>query len=135
LDKGAKHAHAFGLYSRNKKFYLLKLNPGKEITAAMQPDKSQAWRDLDVSILQTLVLDQAMGINQELVAKGEILTYIREEALAMAKVDGGEYQIAFFLNPTLVEEIIQVAGKGEKMPQKSTFFYPKLISGLVINRL
>ncbi|MBE3587635.1 MAG: DUF1015 family protein, partial [Thermoanaerobacteraceae bacterium] len=45
------------------------------------------------------------------------------------------YQLAFFLNPTLVEEVTAVAAAGEKMPQKSTYFYPKLITGLVINPL
>jgi uncharacterized protein (DUF1015 family) len=134
LKQGANHAHVFGLYVPDKKFYLLRLKPGKEITKAMLPDKSQAWRNLDVSILQTLVLDQVIGIDQEQVARGEYIAYTREEEDAIAKVDSGEYNMVFFLNPTLVDEIIQITGNGEKMPQKSTFFYPKLISGLVINR-
>jgi len=50
-------------------------------------------------------------------------------------VDSGKYQIAFFLNPTRMEQIKSVAGAGLRMPQKSTFFYPKLLSGLVINPL
>ncbi|MCL2767067.1 MAG: DUF1015 domain-containing protein, partial [Peptococcaceae bacterium] len=129
LNKGTEHVHAFGLYMPVNRFYLLTLNQGKELSPEILPGKSQVWRNLDVSILQSLVFNQLLGLNDELIAKGELISYVRDEAAAVALVDNGEFDMAFFLNPTLEEEIIRIAGVGEKMPQKSTFFYPKLISG------
>jgi uncharacterized protein (DUF1015 family) len=55
-----------------------------------------------------------------------------EEAMKM--VDSSEYDIAFFMNPTLIEHVRRLAEKGVRLPQKATFFYPKLLSGLVINK-
>jgi len=132
---GAGHHHVFGLYVPGDRFFLLQLDADKGLTPALLPGKSQAWCDLDVAVLQTLVLDRCLGINSELVAKGEHIAYAKSGEEAKASVDNGEFQAAFFLNPTLVEEILLVAGRGEKMPQKSTFFYPKLSAGLVLNRL
>ena len=68
-------------------------------------------------------------------AKQINLTYTRSEQEAAKAVDSGAAQCAFILNPTRVEEIKNVALDGEKMPQKSTYFYPKLITGLVMNGL
>ena len=138
LEMNAGHAHAFGLYLPGNKFCLLEPKQDGELSAAARdtlPGKSQAWRNLDVSILQSLIFNQLLGIDDDKIAKGEHITYVRDGEDAVSMVNGGEYQMAFFLNPTLKEEIIKVAGNGEKMPQKSTFFYPKVISGLVLNRL
>lgn len=134
-DNAANHAHVFGLYAGDNKFYLLQLENEKELPRLMSQEKSPAWRQLDVSVLHTLVIDKILGIDSEMMARAEHITYTREEEAALSLVDKGEYQLAFFLNATLVGEISQVANNGEKMPQKSTFFYPKLITGLVINRL
>lgn len=129
------HPHVFGLYIGDSELYLLTLNDTGNLTSLMPADKSQDWQGLDVSVLHTLIIEKYLGICGELRAKAEHITYSREEEGALEAVDAGEYQLAFFMNPTLVEEVTRVAGNGEKMPQKSTFFYPKLISGLVINRL
>ncbi len=101
----------------------------------MPKEKSRAWQKLDVSILHTLIIEKYLGICGELRARADHITYTREEEGALELVDRGEYQLVFFLNPTLIEEVTMVAGQGEKMPQKSTFFYPKVITGLVINQL
>lgn len=129
------HRHAFGLYAGDNKFYLLTLKDDIDLSQMMPKDKSPAWQRLDVSILHTLIIEKHLGICGELRARADHITYTREEEGALDAVDRGEYQLAFFLNPTLVEEVTEVAGQGEKMPQKSTFFYPKLITGLVINQL
>ena len=110
------------------------MNSG-QLSQVMPPDRSRAWQGLDVSVLHSLIIEKHLGICGELRARAEHITYTREEEGALAAVDAGKYQLAFFLNPTRVEEVIEVAGNGEKMPQKSTFFYPKLITGLVVNRL
>ncbi|HOV79015.1 MAG TPA: DUF1015 domain-containing protein [Bacillota bacterium] len=129
------HNHVYGLYTGEGRLYLLSLIDQKNLRQAMPPDKSPAWQGLDVSVLHTLIIEKHLGICGELRARAEHITYTREEEGALAAVDGGEYQLAFFVNPTLVEEVTEVAAKGEKMPQKSTFFYPKLVAGLVVNRL
>lgn len=99
------------------------------------PDMSEAYRMLDVTILHTLILERLLGIGGESLADQKNLTYTRDIAEAISSVDNGEAACAFLLNPTLVEEIAAVAGAGEKMPQKSTYFYPKLITGHVMNRI
>ncbi len=99
------------------------------------PDVSDALRQLDVSILHSLVLERILGIDKENMAKQINLSYTRDAAEAVAEVEAGTANCAFFLNPTRVAEIAAVAAAGEKMPQKSTYFYPKLITGLVMNQI
>jgi len=134
-DGEQAHPHVFGLYGGENIFYLLTLKNEKDLSRMMPPDKSPVWQGLDVSVLHTLIIDELLGIGGELMAKAEHITYTRAEEGALSAVNLGEYQLALFLNPTLVEEVIKVASNGEKMPQKSTFFHPKLITGLVINKL
>ena len=129
------HNHVFGLYSGNNKLYLLSLINKKALRRMMPKDKSPAWQGLDVSVLHTLIIEKCLGICGELRAKAEHITYTREEEGALDLVDSGVYQLAFFVNPTLVEEVTEVAARGEKMPQKSTFFYPKPVAGVVLNQL
>ena len=134
LSGKSLHRHIFGVYL-NKKLYFASLKKEEDLPALMRPDKSPEWRGLDVSVLHSLIMERYLGIDEKLLASGEHITYTREEEGALEAVDSGEYQIAFFLNPTLVEEVTGVAANGEKMPQKSTYFYPKLITGLVIKGL
>lgn len=134
LSGRSLHRHVFGIYLGGR-LYLASLKNEDNPARLMQQGKSPAWQGLDVSVLHSLILEKYLGIDEELRARGEHITYTREEEGALAAVDRGQYQAAFFLNPTLVEEVINVAGNGEKMPQKSTYFYPKLIAGLVINSL
>jgi uncharacterized protein (DUF1015 family) len=88
-----------------------------------------------VTVLHTLILEQLLGIDKENMAKQINLTYTRSRTEALDSVSSGVSQAAFLLNPTRVSEIRDVAAAGEKMPQKSTYFYPKLITGLTVNRL
>ncbi len=127
--------HTFGMYAGDGNLYLISLKDSVDIASVMPEGKSSAWQGLDVSVLHTLVLDKHLGIGAAQRAAGECLSYTREEAGALEAVDRGEYQLVFFLNPTSVKEVTRVASDGEKMPQKSTFFYPKLITGLVLNGL
>ena len=84
---------------------------------------------LDVTVLHDLIINKILDVkNHE-----SSIKYIRNEKDAAALIDKGDYQIAFFLRPTKVMEMKVVAEKGQMMPQKSTYFYPKLLTGLVIN--
>ena len=98
------------------------------------PEKSESLRRLDVSVLHNLVLEECFKIDKENMANQKNLTYTRsaDEAFDAANTYA---DCAFILNPTRITEIADVAAAGEKMPQKSTYFYPKLVTGLVINKV
>ncbi len=90
---------------------------------------------LDVSVLHNQVLDKCLGIDKENMAAQRNLKYTRDIEEAVESVRKGESSAAFILNATKVEEIKSVSLAGGKMPQKSTYFYPKLKTGLVINTI
>lgn len=132
MENYARGQHAFALYDGEWRVLVLR---SADVMAEFMPDSSEALRGLDVSILHTLVLERVFGIDKANMAAQKNLTYTRSFEEAVAGVDSGEFQCAFILNPTRVSEIRDVAIAGEKMPQKSTYFYPKLITGMVMNRL
>ena len=90
---------------------------------------------LDVSVLQQLVFNHILKISTEDMETQRYTRYTQDAAAAVAAVGNGSAQIAILLKSTLIEQVREVARDGEKMPQKSTFFYPKLATGLLINRL
>jgi uncharacterized protein (DUF1015 family) len=115
----------FGLY-RDKEFILLKLKNHVEHKRSI-PSGSDQYKCLDVLILEFLVFNQ-LGITSD------DLIYTKDEESAIRAVDSREAQGVFFLNPVRVHQLRDIALGGEKMPPKSTYFYPKLLSGLVINK-
>ena len=125
---------AFGLFTEEH-HYLLELDKNDTIIATAQRGFSAAYQRLDVSIAQALILEALCGVGREQLAAGEHICYCRGAEEAVAAAAGGEYQFALLLNATQVSELLAVAAEGEKMPQKSTYFYPKIIAGLVINEL
>ena len=98
---------------------------------------SAAWRALDVAVLHELVLAQGLSVSEQAIRAGEHVTYTRDAQAALDAVSSGAdgAQLAFLLNPTPPAAIRDVARAGDRMPQKSTYFYPKLITGLLINPL
>jgi len=134
-DGRNQHPHVFGLYTGGGRLYLLTLRDKSILSPVMPSGYSLTWQGLDVSILHYLILKRLLGIGEEQWADENYLSYTREEENILAAVDAGTYQLAFFLNPILIEEFTAVAASGEKMPQKSTYFYPKIVTGLVINQL
>ena len=111
-------------------YSLLRLK-GPEIMARLLPDRVEEWRMLDVSILHEVLIERVMGINKERVAAKENIDYHRDLDLALAHVDDGQAQCVYIMNPTRMSEVKACSDKGAKMPQKSTDFYPKVITGLV----
>lgn len=132
LYNQGKKAYAF--YSGDKHYSLLVLKD-MDIIRKLLPNASKATQELDVTVLHTLILEKVFGIDPENMAKQINLTYTKIFDEAISSVDNGKAQCAFILNPTRVSEIRDVASNGEKMPQKSTYFYPKMITGLVMNQL
>jgi uncharacterized protein (DUF1015 family) len=91
--------------------------------------------DLDVQVLHEALLGNALGIGEEAVREEQNLRYIRGAEAAIHEVRGGRAQVAFLLQPTSIEQVAEVSFSGGVMPQKSTDFYPKLLSGLTIYKL
>ncbi len=126
MKKAASGEHVFGLYTAGL-YYFLRLKNERLINKAVDGD-SDDYNRLDVALLKKLVFDKILKI-----AAGEV-TYIKDEVEAIEVVNNGKFKAVFFLTPTKLEQIKTIALNNEKMPQKSTFFYPKLLSGLLIHR-
>jgi len=130
--------NSFGIYGGEGSFLVAVLKNKKVMDSAV-PAMSRAWRTLDVAVLHKLIIEQLLGIGTEQLAAETNLEYVKDTPGAIddsiAKVDSGQKQLAFFMNPPKPEQIFAVAEAGEKMPQKSTYFYPKIYTGLTINKL
>ncbi len=113
---------------------LLALRSGAALKQAL-PDAPDAVRELDVSILHALVLDRIFGIKGEEVKKGGNIEYTIDGRGALAAVSEGRADGAFLMNPPSIGDVERVCGSGATMPEKSTYFYPKLLTGLVLNPL
>ena len=94
---------------------------------------SRAVRSLDLAALHTSILGDRLGISEADVAAGERLAYTRSEADARERVARGEAAAAFLVRPTRLDQLAEVASAGDVMPQKSTYFHPKLLTGMVFN--
>ena len=123
---------SFGLYFSGR-YFLLTLKNSTSLEQLL-PDITPALRDLDVTVLHSLILERILGIDKENMAKQINLKYTRDYGDAINEVESGA-NCAFLLNPTRVSQIAAVGNAGAKMPQKSTYFYPKLITGLVMNKM
>jgi len=122
---------AMGAYAGPGKLALLCLRADFDLVGALA-DLAPTLRRLDVVLLHRLVLERLLGIDAQAVREEKNLSYYREMALACEEVEKGRGQIAFLLNPTPVEAVHDNALADCPMPQKSTDFYPKLLSGLTI---
>jgi uncharacterized protein (DUF1015 family) len=130
MQKAGHTEHIIGLY-KDKKYYLLRLkNVG--ILNNILKDRSKAYRSLDVSILNQIIFKQILGVDLD--NKKESLVYQPDANQCLQDVDSKRHWAAFFLNPVKIGQIMSVALNSEKMPPKSTYFYPKVLSGLVINK-
>jgi len=134
----ARAKRAIGVYpipgGKKRAFYVLTLREGANL-AQLLPSVSQLQRELDVVLLHEGILEPALGITPQAVTAEANLTYEREALAALDAVDSGRAQISFLLNPCDVEQVMKIATSGEVMPQKSTDFYPKLMSGITMYRV
>jgi uncharacterized protein (DUF1015 family) len=105
------------------------------IADAALPDRSPAYRRLDTGVLEALVLKDALGMSDEDISHFNGLFYARDTAEALSMVKAGDYEAAFLMRPTPVQQVRDVAATGENMPPKSTYFFPKLLTGLLFNPL
>jgi uncharacterized protein (DUF1015 family) len=131
LARAGGEGPAFGAYAGRGKLALLRLRTDFNLDAALN-DLPPTLRRLDVILLHRLILQQILGIDHQAVREEKYLTYHREFPAAAEAVAKGEAQLCLALNPTPVEAVRDNALAGLTLPQKSTDFYPKLLSGLAI---
>jgi len=129
--KNEKAKHRIGMYVGGDEFYLLSLKD-ERITKRLIKGRAEIFCELDVVILHTLIIEKVLKISPE---SQQSITYSEKSNEMVRKVRDGSHCVAFFLRPVKVSEFKAVVEAGEIMPKKSTFFYPKLLSGLVINRI
>ncbi len=113
------------------RFVLLKLKPGLDLPAIL-PGVSECEANLDVVVLHRLVLDKCIGISADDVRAGKYLSYVRGLDAAVERVREQDCQAAFLLNATRIDQVRDIAFGGDVLPQKSTDFYPKVLSGLTM---
>jgi uncharacterized protein (DUF1015 family) len=105
------------------------------IADAALPDRAEPYRRLDTAVLEAVILKGALGMSDQQIDHLDGLGYARDDAQAIQLVTSGEYEAAFFMAPTPVDRVQAVAASGESMPPKSTYFFPKVPTGLVFNLL
>ncbi|MGB2601791.1 MAG: DUF1015 domain-containing protein [Candidatus Omnitrophota bacterium] len=129
LENQMEEGNAFGFFGGNK-YLLMKPKDREALLALIKGDKTNDWKSLDVSVLHSAVYESILSVSGE---EGNI-TYVKMPEEAEKLIKSGSHTAAFFLNPTRVAQMKAVAEHREMMPQKSTYFYPKLLTGLVINK-
>ncbi|MFH1362159.1 MAG: DUF1015 domain-containing protein [bacterium] len=133
LEKKGQAQHCFGMYLGKNHYYLLTLKDENIMEKMIEGNRPHAWKTLDTNILHYIVFDRILGIAHQLEDK---VQYVKEAAETIELVDQNEKaQAGFLLNSVKVETITEIASELEKMPQKTTYFYPKLLSGLVMNKI
>ncbi len=126
-----KTDHKFILYFKDM-YYVLTLKDD-QCMESFAPERSHTWRMLDVSILHKIILEHLLGVTESNLE--DHVRYTRDDEEALRFVDEGKYDASFLLNATKIHELRAIAEAGEHMPQKSTYFLPKMLSGLVMYKM
>ena len=129
-----KHRVIGASFKRDPRYLILRLK-NKRIMQRLAKDLSAPLRELDVTTLHLLILEHILGMAPELQERGDTIQYSQDEELVLQTLEKEEFQAAFILTATKAEEIQTIVAGGDKMPQKSTYFYPKIPSGLVVNKI
>lgn len=130
--EGAETTAFLALLQNQRSYYLFRLKPNARISQFYPPETPEVVQRLDVNILHKVFIEGILSISEEEIQNQKYLKYYKDAKEEMKDFEAGRLQIAFFLNPTRVDQVVAVSKAGEKMPQKSTFFFPKLMSGFVI---
>ncbi|HEV7665332.1 MAG TPA: hypothetical protein VGQ62_17505, partial [Chloroflexota bacterium] len=135
LASSGRSAPSIGVYGLGHLdlFGILELRGRKVPHGALPEDRSAAWQSLDVSLLHTLLVDPLVAESGR--AREDVLSFVREPYDAVSAVRQGRASAAFFLNPTPVSGVLDVADAHDRMPEKSTYFHPKPPAGLVMRDL
>ncbi|MFO0654259.1 MAG: DUF1015 domain-containing protein [Polyangia bacterium] len=131
LQKRGQSSPSYLVLSRGRAFYLT-LRPDADLSILTGP---KVLHSLDVTVLHALVLEQALGIDRTAQESQTYLRYVKDNEQALLASREADVQAVFMMNPTRVTQVMEVSEAGEVMPQKSTYFYPKIASGIVLNPL
>jgi uncharacterized protein (DUF1015 family) len=132
LEAAGRKSPTLGVSFDGQTLYLLSVSKAAAAGKALA-GLSKAQKGLDVTLLHRLILEPSLGITKERVEHEIFFTH--KAAEAVKRLNRGESGVVFFLNPTRIDQLRDVAGAGERMPQKSTYFYPKLVTGMAFNDL
>ncbi len=135
MERIGEETHSFGLYMGGKNYYFIRAKDPERLHKLIDDSFSEGLKALDVSIVQSIILGDILGIGVDDISKQKHVRFTPTAKNALEAVRRDEAQIALLLNPARPEQVKAVTSEGGRMPQKSTFFYPKLLSGLVINSL
>ncbi|MBN1585978.1 MAG: DUF1015 domain-containing protein [Candidatus Omnitrophica bacterium] len=124
-----KRRHEYGLYLGKNQQFWLRLAKSGLLDEIRDTSHSEEWNQLEVTVLHRLVLERLLQVEPKAVG------YKADSSLALSWVDQGGQGAVFLMQPTGVDAVRRIAQAGDRMPQKSTFFYPKLLSGMVLNPL
>ncbi|MFC1868798.1 DUF1015 domain-containing protein [Thermodesulfobacteriota bacterium] len=132
-EKGRQTATIGFHYHKGGRYYLLSLKPGAfdETEELLH----ESLKKLDVLVLSRLILKKSLGFTREDLDNDGIFKYNSNMADSISLVDSGAYEMTFLLNPTKIEQVKEVASNSLIMPRKSTYFYPKVLTGLVFNKM
>lgn len=134
LRSGASN-NTIGVFKKDRHiFYLLTLKSGA-MEERFDQDLHPVFLDLDVVVLTRLILMEILGFDQAKLDDEKVISYLSSEERAVKAISEGDGDIALLLNPTKIHQIRSIAGEGLTMPRKATYFYPKVITGMVINDL
>ncbi len=134
LEKEGQHRTAFGFYTHDDdRWRLFSLKPG--VRGEMGDDLHPSLKELDVLVLSRFVFQKGLGFSKEDLDDEEIFQYQSNTQSAVSEVESGKYEMVFLLNPTKMGHVKEVAGNSLVMPRKSTYFYPKVLTGLVFNKI
>jgi uncharacterized protein (DUF1015 family) len=126
LAKAGQNEHAFGLYTREG-IWLLRLK-SKLLVDQYITEGSREYRELDATILKTFVFDRVGAVSEDIM-------YTNDMQEATGKVDSGQAEACFIMNPVKIHQLKAIALNGERMPPKTTYFYPKILSGLTVYKI
>ena len=130
MAQGENQIGKVGFVSKDGYFLLTLVK--QEIMETLAPDRVQAWRELDVSILHKLLFSHIMEVDEKKIDNLENIKYLREPDLGYVEVSKTESSFLFILNATRIDQVTACTDVGEKMPQKSTDFYPKIVTGFAM---
>ncbi|MEE8347799.1 MAG: DUF1015 domain-containing protein [Dehalococcoidia bacterium] len=136
MDDRGRSVNKFGLIAADSPdFFLLTLTDPEAAERFLPGQRPPIWRRLDAAIATHVILRHALGLNDDQIGDIQTVWYGENADAALAEVRQGRARYAVLLNPVSTRRILAVADAGERMPQKSTFFYPKIPTGLLFNPL
>jgi uncharacterized protein (DUF1015 family) len=134
LDSVGEDIAAFFIYFGQGRGCFVKVKEKSNILSLLEVGESEELKTLDVVQLHTMILKNILNIDTKQSNDQKYVTYKVDMVEALDRVNSSEFDLVFFINPTPVNQVRNLAEKGIRLPQKAPFFYPKLLSGLVINK-